>query len=136
MVMVLGIGLYMQLVKSNNRILKDYTKNQEILQLKSVLKTDFERYNHIEYGIYELEFKDKNEVCKYEFSSDGIIRRYQENVDTFKIEYVNLEYQLQYGNTGMVTHLSFDIKWHQTVLPFSFYKEYQSEETVNKKIFR
>ncbi|MCB2196758.1 MAG: hypothetical protein KQH79_12925 [Bacteroidetes bacterium] len=136
MVMVLGISLYMQLAKSNSRIIKDYTRNQEILQLKSVLNTDFERYNHIEYGIYELEFKDKKGVCKYEFSSDGIIRRYQENIDTFKIEYINLEYKLQHGNTGMVTHLSFDIKWHQHVLPFSFYKEYQSEETVNKKIFR
>ena len=110
MVIVLAMSLYMQLVSSNKRILRDYETNQRVLQLKSILNTDFERYNHIEYGIYELELKDKGGICKYEFSSDGIIRSYRENIDTFKVEYSNLEYKLQYGNTGLLTRLSFDIK--------------------------
>lgn len=136
LIIVLATGLYMQLAASNKRILKDYEKNQEILQLKSVLNMDFEKYNHIRYGIYELEFKDKNGICKYEFSSDGIIRSYHENKDTFRVEYSDVDYKLQNGNSGMVTHLSFNIIWHQSVLPFSFFKEYQSEEKVNQNIFR
>jgi hypothetical protein len=126
----------MQLLRSNNRILRDYETNREVLLLKSVLNMDFERYDNIKYGIYELEFKDKNGICKYEFSSDGILRRYNENIDTFKFEYSNLEYELQNGNTGMVTNFSFDIKIHKYILPFSFYKEYQSVEKVNNCIFR
>ena len=135
-VIVLAISLYIQLVSSNKRILKDYGINQRALQLKAILNTDFERYNKIEYGIYELEFKDKNAVCEYEFSSDGIIRKYQENTDTFNLDYSNIEYKLQYGNTGHVTHFSFEIKLHKQVLSFSFFKEYQSEEKVNNIIFR
>ncbi|HAF29360.1 MAG TPA: hypothetical protein DCG75_09975 [Bacteroidales bacterium] len=135
-VMVLGITLYMQLVSSNNRILHDYDKNQEALQLKSILNTDFERYNHIEYRIYELKFSDKNSTCMYEFSDIGILRRFNENMDTFKLEYSNLEYELQHGNTGMVTHFSFDIKLHNNVIPYSFYKEYPSFENVNSSIFK
>ena len=134
-VIVLAISLYMQLVSSNQRILRDYDKNLEIIQLKSILNTDFERYNQIE-RIYELKFSDKNTSCLYEFSDIGIIRRYNENIDTFKLEYSNLEYELQNGNTGMVTHLSFDIKIHDNILPYSFYKEYQSEQKVNKFIFK
>ena len=135
-VIVLAISLYMQLVSSNKRILKDYDTNQRTLQLKAILNNDFERYHTIEYGIYELEFKNKNEVCEYEFSSDGIIRRYQENIDTFKLDYSNIEYKLQHGNTGMVKHFSFEVKLHKQTLPFSFYKEYQSEEKVNSTIFK
>ena len=135
-VMVLAISLYMQLASSNKRILRDYDKNQEVLQLKSILNTDFERFNQIEYGIYELKFSDKNFTCLYEFSDIGILRRFNENIDTFKLEYSNLEYKLQHGNTGMVTHFSFDIKIHNNILPYSFYKEYESEEKVNNSIFR
>lgn len=135
-VMVLGMTLYMQLVGSNNRILRDYEKNQEVLQLKSILNTDFERYNHIEYRIYELKFSDKNSTCLYEFSDTGILRRFNENIDTFKLEFSNLENELQYGNSGMVTHFSFDIKLHNNVLPYSFYKEYTSNENVNSLIFK
>jgi len=135
-VIVLAISLYMQLFSSNKRILRDYDKNYEVLQLKSILKIDFERYNQIEYRIYELKFSDKNTSCLYEFSDIGILRRFNENIDTFKVEYSNLEYQLQHGNTGMVTRFSFDIKIHNNILPYSFYKEYQSEEKVNNSIFR
>lgn len=135
-VMVLAISLYMQLVYSNKRILRDYDRNLEVLQLKSILNTDFERYNRIEYRIYELKFSDKNSTCMYEFSDIGILRRFNENIDTFKVEYSNIEYELQHGNTGMVTQFSFDIKIHDNILPYSFYKEYQSEEKVNNSIFR
>ena len=135
-VIVLAISLYMQLVSSNNRILRNYDKNQEILQLKSILNTDFERYKHIEYRIYELKFSNKNTTCLYEFSDVGILRRFNENIDTFKVEYSNLEYILQHGNTGLVTHFSFNIKIHNNILPYSFHKEYLSAEKVNNSIFR
>lgn len=135
-VMVLAISLYMQLVSSNNRILRDYDKNYEVLQLKSILNTDFERYNTIEYRIYELRFSNKNATCLYEFSDVGILRHYNENIDTFKLEYSNLEYELQYGNTGMLTQLSFDIKIYDNTLPYSFYKKYESDQKVNNSIFR
>ena len=134
-VIVLAINLYFQLSRSNQRIIRDYDKNLEILQLKSILNTDFERYNRIEYGIYELKFIDKNSTCLYEFTDVGILRRFQEKIDTFKVEYSNLEYQLQYGNTGMVTHFSFDIKAHNDILHYSFYKEYEVEAVVNNSIF-
>lgn len=136
MVIVLAASLYTQLVSSNKRILRDYDKNREIMQLKSILNTDFERYNRIEYGIYELKFNNKNSSCSYEFSDVGILRRFNENIDTFRVEYSNIEYQLQHGNAGMVTQFSFDIKLHHNVLPYSFYKEYRSEEKVNNSIFK
>ena len=134
-VIVLAISLYMQLFQSNKRILRDYDKNHEVLQLKSILNTDFELYNEIDYRIYELRFRGKNTSCLYEFSDIGILRRFNENIDTFKVEYSNLEYKLQHGNTGMVTNFSFDIKIHNEILPYSFHKKYQSHEQVNNSIF-
>ncbi len=135
-IIVMALNLYFQLTQTNQRILKDYDTNAELIQLRSVLNTDFERYDNIEYSIYELRFKNKTSECIYEFSDVGILRKYQEKTDTFALEYSNLEYKLQNGNTGMLTHLSFNVKYHKEILPFAFYKDYQNESNINKQVFK
>ncbi len=131
----MAFNLYFQLTLTNQRILKDYDTNAELIQLRSVLSTDFERYNNIEYSIYELRFKNKTKECIYEFSDIGILRKFQEKTDTFAFEYSNLEYKLQNGNSGMVRNLSFNVNYHSETLPFAFYKDYQNESNINKQVF-
>jgi len=135
-IVALAVSVYFQLNRANNRIIRDYNTNEEILQLNYVLSNDFNQYPQIEYSIYELNFLDKDRKCTYEFSSYGILRKFQEKTDTFKLEFTDLDYQLQNGNTGMVTYFSFTVKWHKQLLPFSFYKEYHNQEKVNNVIFK
>ena len=135
-IIVMALNLYFQLSQTNRRIIRDYDKNAELLQLKSVLNMDFERYDNIEYSIYELNFYNRTGKCNYEFTDFGILRKYREKIDTFKLEYSDLEYELQNGNTGMLIQLSFNIKYHNEKLPFTFYKDYLNENSVNKVVFR
>jgi len=134
-IIVMAMSVYFQLSNTNIRILRDYDKNTDLLKLKSILSTDFERYETVEYSIYELNFKNQDSECIYEFTDFGILRRYQEKIDTFKLKYSDLEYEKQYGNTGMVTELSFSVQFHKEDLPYVFYKEYLNESKINKQIF-
>jgi len=135
-VIVLAMNLYLKLSKSNQKILQEYDDNLQILQFSAIMNNDFDKFEKAEFSIYELKFSDYNSSCLYEFTDIGIIRKTEELTDTFKIEYQNLDYRLQHGNTGLLTNLSFEIKYLKNVIPFSFYKEYNTADKVNYSIIK
>lgn len=135
-VIVLAMNLYLQLSRSNQRILNEYDENQKLVLFSSIMHNDFDKFEKAEYSIYELKFSENERVCIYEFTDFGIIRKTEELTDTFKMEYQNLDYRLQHGNTGLLTNLSFEIKYMKNVIPFNFYKEYNTADKVNYSIIK
>jgi len=134
-IIIIAISLYFQLVHTNRSIEKNYNRNTELLQLKSVLSTDFERYENVEYSVNELYFQGRNNRCYYEFTDFGILRKYQEMVDTFKFEVIDLEYVLKNANSNKITKFTFNIKFYKNILPLTFYKDYNNDNNINNILF-
>ena len=133
---ILAINLYFQFIQVNRKITKDYASNADLVQLKSVLNIDFEASEHIEYSLFDLNFKRQNTSCRYEFTDFGILRKSKDKIDTFRFEYSNLDFERENGNIGKLTKFSFDVKYNGKDFPFVFYKNYSNESKINKQIFR
>ena len=130
-VIVLAMNLYLQFSQSNQRILNEYDENQKLILFSFIMHNDFDKYEKAEYLMYELKLTNNNSSCLYEFTDMGIIRRTGEQTDTFNLEYQNLDYKLQNGNTGFLTNLSFELKYKQNIIPVIFTKDYSNADKIN-----
>ena len=119
-----------------NNLFKQYEKSidacYQFAFFNEALTFDLDSCNCIYFNNETIEMINGVDTIKYQlmFKQEGIIRKYNENIDTFKIAFVRFECEVLFDK--VVFHLRFYFK-NPVIKQLDYYKKYDYKTIVKMK---